>query len=217
MTKSLDADALVTWSPWKQSYRQTVEAQFVADGRPVIVVENGWLSPVNAIPHYQIALGGWNGTGAFEPGPARRWRSWGISPLRWKSDGLYALIIGQRGHPCDDRTAAKGWHERVEIDYPLVIRRGRADQTPLKHHLAKAAEVHVWTSSAATWALLYGVPVVQHGPCLMTSDLCSRPGDVRVFPERTPVFERLAWAQWAADEIETGVPMARLLEGARSA
>ena len=46
------------------------------EGKPVIVMENGWLSPVSQVPYWQLARDGWNGTGTFPAGGPDRWRSW---------------------------------------------------------------------------------------------------------------------------------------------
>lgn len=222
--QALDADILVTWSPWKRSRREAMALHYQRAGRPVIVMENGWLSPLHipplaVEPYYQLALEGWNGTGRYVVGDATRWQSWGVrlqdwQPRRLGHDG-YALIIGQRGHPFDDRSAPPGWHESLKldgVDEKWIIRRGRECGVPLAKHLSGAAEVHVWSSNVATQALIDGIPVIQHGPNLMTSELASRPGKPLVEPDRAPVFERLAWAQWEAAEIATGEPFARLMD-----
>jgi hypothetical protein len=206
------ADALVTWSPWHGSRRQALESSYRAAGKPVIVMENGWLSPLHDMRFYQVALDGWNGTGRFPAGGSDRWRMWHIPITAWteRRDG-YALIVGQRGHPSDDRTAVPGWHERLPAAELPVLRRHREATRPLLADLKGASEVHVWTSNAASVAVLAGVPVVQHGPNLMVSALASRPGAPLYRGERAPELERLAWAQWTREELAIGEPFARLL------
>ena len=172
----LGAGALVTWSPWHGSQRQALEHRYRAEGRPVIVMENGWLSPVSQVPYWQVARDGWNGTGTFPDGGPARWRSWGLSELPWVQRTGYALICGQRGHPSDARTALPGWHERLQAGQLPVVRRPRDATRPLLADMQGAAEVHVWTSNAASVAIMLGIPVVQHGPNLMVSALASRPG-----------------------------------------
>lgn len=222
--QQLNADILVTWSPWKRSRREALYCHYSGQGRPVIVMENGWLSPVMVPPigceqYFQAALGGWNGTGSYPVGGPGRWESWGLTMSGWTNRQVgrngYALVIGQRGHPHDARSAPPSWEYNLQLDgveEKWIMRRPR-DYTmvPLAKHLAGAAEVHVWTSNAATHALLDGVPVIQHGPNLMTSELVSRPGQALQRGDRRPVFERLAWGQWTAPEIGSGEPFARLL------
>lgn len=215
--RSADADILVTWSPWNGSLRKTLANCFSARGKPVIVLENGWLNPHPlAGPMYQCALDGWNGTGRFPSGHdgGARWRSFSLPMAPWVSPARpgHVLVIGQKGGPDDDRTATPDWHERLALP-GAVIRRPARSSRPLVADLASASEVHVWTSNAAAWALLLGVPVVQHGPNLMVCELASRPGRPLLQGVRESVFARLAWAQWTADELAAGEPFHRLLHG----
>lgn len=211
----LDADLLVTWSPWNGSRRQGMQLHYSRANRPVIIMENGWLSPIRGVAYFQVALDGWNGTGRFPAGGSERWSGWGLGEYPWteRKDGV-VLVCGQRGHPSDDRTAVPGWHETVGPFNGPVLRRPRGCMTPFAHHLAVAQEVHVWSSNIASHAVRAGIPVIQHGPNLMVASLASRPGDPHYRGDRTREFQRLAWAQWSSIEIETGDPFARLLEAA---
>lgn len=206
------ADLVVTWSPWNGSRRQALQCHYNGAGKPVIIMENGWLSPIQSVPHFQVALDGWNGTGRFPAGGPERRRGWAAPPIPWRDnpDG-HVLVIGQRGHPSDQRTAAPGWHMTLgPFDRP-VIRRPRDATRPLLADLQGAREVHVWTSNAASHAVMAGIPVVHHGPNLMVATLASRPGQPLFRGDRTAELDRLAWAQWTAAEISTGEPFARLL------
>lgn len=206
------ADALITWSPWIGTTRRALQRQFEGSGRPVVVAENGWINPIRDEPYYQVALGGWNGTGHFPIGDGSRWSSWGVDLAPWVERPVRrALVIGQRGHPSDDRTCIPGWHKSVNVDCPHAMRRDPGASWPLAEDFKAASHVHVWTSSAASHAIIAGLPVVQHGPNLMIDALASRPGEDIVRPERLPVLERLAWAQWSGEELATGEPFARLL------
>lgn len=205
------AETLITWSPWNGSIRQILANMFSDRSLPVIVMENGWLSPMDGFEYYQVALDGWNGTGRFYAGGAQRWRSFGMPLQPWRDGPATALVVGQRGHPYDDRTAPPAWHERLSLPGKHVLRRGR-ELAGLPVDWSAIGECHVWTSNFATQALLAGVPVVQHGPNLMLSDLASRPGEPLRRPDREEVFAPLAWAQWRAPEIATGKPFLRALE-----
>jgi hypothetical protein len=207
----VDCDALVTWSPWNGSRRQALQGRYAADGKPVIVMENGWLSPISGVPFWQVARDGWNGTGRFSAGGGARWRSWVLTEQPWVTREGYALICGQRGHPTDPRTAVPGWHERLQAGQLPVVRRSRDAMRPLLADLKGASEVHVWTSNAASAAVVLGIPVVQHGPNLMVSAMASRPGEPLYRGDRGPELERLAWAQWSQQELEGGGPFDRLL------
>lgn len=204
-------DVLATWSPWKGSIRHRLANHFGEANKKVIVIENGFLSPINGQPYYQVALDGWNGTGTFPAGDGSRWASWGLEPTPWVERPERALVVGQRGHPDDDRTSKPGWHCIVGVNDPLAIRRDRDCRRPLSDDLDQVDRCHVWTSNAASNAIMAGVPVVQHGPNLMVSELASRPGEPLRRPDRLPVLERLAWGQWNLDELASGEPFARLL------
>lgn len=208
-----NSDVLVTWTPWKRSIREIWADRFRANGRPVIVCENGWLSPIRNIRYFQLALDSWNGEGTFPAGDATRWRTWLQQVKQWKRSGEHTLVIGQRGHPEDRRTAPPNWLENVTISSDLpVVRRFKGCMVPLEDQLALARECHVWSSAVAHKALLMGVPVIQHGPTLMGQALTSKPGDPLKFGTgRRQEFERLAWAQWNEEELATGEPLRRLL------
>ena len=207
-----DADLLVTWSPWNGSRRAALQSSYKAVGKTVVVMENGWLSPMTQLPFYQVARDGWNGTGLFPPGDAERWRQWNVTKKPWRRDDTgVVLIIGQRGHPTDRRTSPPGWEATVLPDHPRALRRPRECRHPLADHLAMASQVHVWSSNAASHAIVAGVPVVQHGPNLMVTNLASRPGEPLRRPERAGELQRLSGAQWSAVELESGEPFSRLL------
>lgn len=210
----INCDMLVTWTPWLGSHRYAAEDQFKRQGKPVIVVENGWLTPLHGVPYYQAALGGWNGAGAFDRWPdVERWDSWKQPIAKWRSPRAgHALVIGQRGHPTDRRTAPGCWSPAmVETDLPVLWRERTAPRS-LLYDLANAGEVHVWTSNVASWALVCGVPVVQHGPQLMTGAMASRPGEPLKRELREMEFYRLTRAQWSRDELTTGLPFGVLLD-----
>lgn len=204
-------DLLVTWSPWEGSHRADLARAFTAQGKPVWVMENGFLSPINGEPYYQLALNGWNGTGQFPAGDGSRWASWGLALAPWAERPRRALVAGQRGLPGDARTCAPGWERTVDVDCPQALRRPRDTPWPLADDLAVVDRCHVWTSNAATDAIMAGVPVIQHGPNLMVSELASRPGEPLRRPDRLPVLERLAWSQWNRAELASGEPFRRLL------
>lgn len=213
----LDADMLVVWSPWNGSRRQALQFNYTRAGKPVIVMENGWLSPIRNIPFYQVALDGWNGTGRFHTYGHSRWQRWNIRALPWIHRTGPILVCGQRGHPSDERTAPPDWHANVQIggiDPHLIIRRPRGATRALVDDLAIASEVHVWSSNAASWSVVAGIPVVQHGPNLMVGAMASSPGHPLYRGDRLPELERLAWAQWDQTEIMAGHPFANLLVAA---
>lgn len=218
----LDADFLVVWSPWARSRREALFLSYKRAGKPVLVMENGWLSPIHGVPYFQVAHDGWNGTGHYLVDNLSRWDRWNLVPLPWIEPrplelGHRALVIGQRGHLFDHRTSMPGWHRMLQIDglpEGRIIRRDRDASLPLQDELVTADSVHTWSSNAASWAIMYGVPVVHYGENLMVKAMTSRPGGPFWLGDREPALRRLAWAQWSLLEIEGGEPFARLLEEA---
>lgn len=210
-----DADMLIVWSPWNGSHRQLLQRHFEGQGKPVFVMENGWLSPIGRTEYFQLARGGWNGTGQAPPGDAARWDGFGVAlrPWREENSGSYDLIIGQRGHPHDARTAPPDWHVNLRVANRQTILRARNSGRSLTLDLAAATVCHVWSSNAASHAIAIGVPVIQHGPNLAVSALASRPGEPLFRGDRAPELIRLSGAQWMAAELETGAPFDRLLRG----
>lgn len=144
----------------------------------------------------------------------------------WRADGTEIVVLAQRGIGCPGVAEPRGWaHQtadilRVRTERPVRIRqhpgeRGMATATPLEHDLRNAWACVTWGSGAALKALLMGVPVF-HGlkrwigapAALPWTDDLERPfrGD------RLPMFERLAWAIWSLEEIQSGEPFRHLLK-----
>ena len=211
------AQLLVAWAPWNGTARQALQRRYAAAGRPVIVAENGWLSPLGGHAFYQLALDGWNGGGRWPAGGPERWDGWRVPLAPWRDLGAHVLVLGQRGHPADRRTAPPGWHETISLATPrAVVRRGRHCTVPLAVQLRGAHCAVAWTSNAASHALVAGVPVFHAGAPFLCRGLAlpldgadlERPA----MPERLAECRRLAWAQWTAEEIAGGEPLRRLLD-----
>jgi hypothetical protein len=209
------SDVLITWSPFRATPRAETFAAAKAGGARVIVLENGWLSPIGGARYYQVALDGWNGTGRFPVGDAERWKAWSVDVGPWRTQGRHILVVGNNrpNTTGDPRRTPIGWAESVEFDSakPVVRRLTRKD-APLDAHLRDAWCTVVWTSTAAVRSVIAGVPVFYQGPNLICAALARTGGDVEYpsYPDREPVLERLAWGQWTPDEIATGEPFARL-------
>jgi hypothetical protein len=210
-------DVAILWAPFIGTFRNAIWHAVRAAGGRVIIVENGWLSPIGRQKYYQIALDGWNGTGRFAAGDAGRWASWNIDLKDWRRDGETILVIEQRskGINGDPRAMPPGWAQSVEPRTTRrIVRRTRATEEPLDRQLDQAFATLTWTSTVAIKGLIRGVPAFLCGPQLNCSELM-KPGldvDRPVYPDRLPVFERYAWQQWSEDEVRSGEPFARLLE-----
>ncbi|MGK9169764.1 hypothetical protein KXR53_25855 [Inquilinus limosus] len=208
-------DVLITWSPFRGSKRWRAFQAAKAAGSRVIVMENGWLSPIGDTWYFQMAFDGWNGTGHFPDGGPERWASWNV-PLRpWRRDGRHVLVLGQKQQPMSDpRRMPPGWAQSVRLPTRRpVIRRMPSAGRPLAEDLRDAHCTVTWTSTAVFKGLVAGIPAFHCGPNTLCPELSKFGLDVEapIFPDRQPVFERLAWCQWSAAEIATGEPIARLL------
>lgn len=211
-------DTLIVWSPFRGSKRWQAYKAAKAAGSRVVVMERGWLSPLQDAAYFQVALDGWNGAGRFQPGGAERWRSWGV-PLRdWRREGEHVLVIGDN-RPNDSRDPRRtpiGWAESVRFDSPRPVARRltRNRRVPLQVQFENAWCTVVWTSTVAVKSILAGIPVFYCGPNLVGAEL-AKPGiDIEhpLMPEREPVLERIAWSQWSTAELASGEPFARLFD-----
>ena len=147
----------------------------------------------------------------------------------WKKDGKHILVCGQRGGNYSPLSMPNNWPTdvlrtlRTLTDRPILSRahpaRERAptkspescfrvsSEEPLKAHLKNAFAVVVWTSNAATEALLYGIPVFYCGPTLATKKLALaglKYINAPFYTNREQVFWDLAWHQWDIEEIRSG-------------
>lgn len=91
----------------------------------------------------------------------------------------------------------------------------RLPKVPLDMELANAYAVIAWASGGALKAIAQGVPVFYGLPQWIGKDaakpLCEGV-ERRFLGDRLPMFERLAWAMWSTDELETGEPFKCLLQ-----
>jgi hypothetical protein len=224
------ADLLVTWSPWYGTYREAEARRH----RVVIVVENGWFSPLECGRLYQVSLWGWNGQGNenAEPADLARVLSWG-PPLQRRLCANHGpwLVVASRGGGDDPRAMPRDWPERTAARLSHVLAaKGTAPQVLIHHkggdepitdvfERLKPCAVVTWTSSAASWALWHEIPVFYCGPAISTWRVARRWQEDMAAPLRYQVdsgrirdeFARMAWTQWSEDELRSGVPFARLL------
>jgi len=209
-------DVLITWSPFRLSKRWAAVRDVRAAGGRAVILENGWLSPPGGARYFQFALDGWNGTGRFPDGGPARWAAWGVTLRDWQRQGGHVLVLGQKAQSiADARRMPSGWAQSLRLDTRRpVLRRMPGAARPLEEDLRGAWCTVTWTSTAAIKGLVAGIPAFHCGPNTLCPEL-SKPGldvEAPIYPDRQPVFERLAWCQWTPEEIATGEPLARLLD-----
>lgn len=83
----------------------------------------------------------------------------------------------------------------------------------LSESLERAVVTVVWASSTASQSICAGVPVIYRAQKIMLHELATR--DITLInnpptPDRLPVLERCAWAQWTEPEIRKGLPFKHL-------
>ncbi len=217
-----ETDCLVTWNLHHGAARQAAAA-FEKAGAPVIVCEEAYTRRLWCAPHFAMALGEHNGAGRWCPGGPERWARLGIALAPWRRDGEHVLVCAARGMGSAEMREPRGWADDVCRRLGAITRRpvrlrrhpGKAYRArPLEEDLAEAWAVVVWASNCATHALVAGVPVFYEALHIVTAGAAQRDIgriDDPAYPDRLPVFQRLAWAQWHIDEIAKGAPFRHLL------
>ena len=191
-------------------------------GGIVVVCEESYTRRLVPGARIAMALGGHNGSGRWFPGGPERFESLGLALRAWRKTGSEILICASRGMGSETMREPRGWAEDVQkrlrklTRRPLRLRRhpGKAPATPLCEDIERVWAVVVWASNCATEALTQGVPVFYEAPHIVTAgaaecDLASI--EQPSFPDRRPVFEQLAWAQWTLEEVAAGAAFRHLL------
>lgn len=232
----MDKDTLlVTWTPWSGSLSQITGEKHRKIGT-WLVMENGYIPKINGIKYYAVGQNGFNGMGDHraDNSPSDRWKSFSVRYQRKQNKG-YILVIGQFGHKDTRISMPINWPDQIlnEIrmftDRPIVYRpkpeRGRLpvqlytdmtidEVTPLDVLISSAYAVVVYSSKAAIYAMLSGVPVIVTGQYSIVKHLCCN--DIADIEEVKPVeleqfWYDLAYMQWSEEEIASGVPFRRFM------
>lgn len=221
-------DLLVIWNRYGTQANEAL--RYEKAGATVIVAENGYLgADAEGRQLYALAVGGHNGSGRWWPerlDGAARWRALGLEIQPWSLGGHQILVCPARTFGTAATATPTGWAEdtaaalRKLTQRPVRVRlhprqaeaRGIA-QASLTADMAGAFCVVVWGSTAGLRALLAGVPVLYDMPDWIGAPAARqqfRELDAWPLPERLPMFERLACAQWTVEEIARGEPFAHL-------
>jgi hypothetical protein len=236
-TDSSPADILITWTPWQGSPREAETRRH----RIVMVMENGWWSPLARKAYYQLALNGFNGQGTVHPDYRSGQDGWPtesrslpwlgahekdiVRPVLVWDRGPW-LVVGQRGSNSDYRAMPNWWPEKAAARLlatsghrALIHQKGSGEPAHEILERTRPRAVVTWSSNFASWALWYGVPVFYCGPSLMVQGIARRWHEELPAPEPYEVgssavealFKTLAWAQWNEDELSSGLPFKQLL------
>lgn len=227
VSKATSGDVLLIWN--RYGHNEQLADRFESEGGRVLVAENGYIGrDSHGRQHYAIAEHGHNGSGRWPANGAHRWAALGIEIKPWRQDGSHVLVCPNRPFGMRGFAMPANWvNETVAVlrrhtKRPIRVRphpgnwQQVAPQTPLRDDLAGAWAVVIWSSSTGVQALVAGIPVICTAPWWICKPAaCQRLAEIEAQPkcdDRTPAFERLAWAQWTVDEIAAGEPFHHLLK-----
>lgn len=217
-------DVLLTWN--KMSRAGAAVARAKAAGAALIVAENGYYGKdAQGVQAYALALDGHNGSGRWFVGDDSRLKVLDIPFQPWRTTATgKVLIADQRGigsalmrsPPNFVHTASAFLRGQGRSAYVRPHPGQNKPPRTLMQDLEDKEALVVWSSNAATEALIAGVPVHYAAPAIVTQGaarrlttpfLWNREKDTR--PE---AFQRMAWAQWFLDEITSGEAFRTLLD-----
>lgn len=211
-------DLLLCWNRYGAMDEQA--AHFERSGGVVLVVENcpfgnSWRSGAwYSLARGQTAMAG----GELVEGGPERWDGWCVALRQWQEGEL--VILGQRSIGNSGTASPPGWAERMQRAHGGRVRSHPGNEpakVPLADDLRKAGEVLTWCSAAAIQALALGVAAWHAHPGFLAAQ-AARPirerglvAPLRSDEARLRTMRRAAWAIWSLDEIQTGLPIRRLL------
>lgn len=214
-------DVLVIWNRYGPGH--DIARRFEAGGGAVLVAENGYLgADSEGRQLYALARGAHNGAGTWPAGGPERWASLGIELAPWRSRGGHVLLAPNRAFGMPGLAMPAEWPGdllralRHSTKREVRFRAHPANHAPqpLEPDLRDCHVVVIWASSIGVKALVAGVPVLCASPYWICKAAAGRIEELETppQPERLPVLERMAWAQWTLAEIASGVPFRLLLE-----
>lgn len=230
-------DILLIWNRYSSSDKAA--QLFEKHGCAVICVENSYLNMRGSKKSFAMALNRHNGGGLWPVSEYPRLPLLDIDLKPWKKDGKVILVLPQRGIGTAPVAMPKNWVSSIEkkikarTDRPYYIRLHpgifskkrpgtSVEAHPLERDIESAWCCVTWASSAATKALVAGVPcfyefkswVAGPGAYYGVSPLAhvEKSAVWSLMGDREAMLERLAWAQWTGEEVRCGDPIKRLVE-----
>ena len=212
-------DVLVIWN----RYRDGTAIEFEKRNATVLVAENAWVGPSSKDNHhFALCRGHHNGAGTWETGKDQRWPKLNIALKPWRKTGRHIMVLPQRGMGERGVAMPSGWPDDVVkrlkayTRRPIVVRdhpgampnHGRID-------FENTWACVIWASGAGIKAIIEGIPVFHEMKKWIGAPAAKYGVDDIENPflgDRMPMLERLAWAQWTAEEIASGEPFRCLLK-----
>ena len=217
-------DLLVIWNRYGVGDR--LAKLFERDGARVLVAENGYLPMRGTKKAFALALNHHNGAGAWPRADHPRAHLLDVELRPWRPHTPELLVLPQRGIGPSGVAMPRAWPDDVRRRLNLATRQrvrirrhpgtDRPTSPTLEEDLEGAGACVTWGSGAALKALVAGVPVFHEfkrwiGAPASTFGIAKTTEPARP-DNREQLLERVAWAQWSVEELETGEPLARLLE-----
>jgi len=221
-------DVLLIWNRYGTGEKQA--KLFEDNGAAVIVVENSYLNMRKAKKSFAMSLNRHNGAGSWPAPEYSRFEKLDIELQPWKESGTHILVLPQRGVGLPGVAMPKDWEgsvvpriRRISKSTLVHVRRhpGTSRETiPLEEDFKPAWCAVTWGSSAATKALVAGIPVFYEfdrwiagpGACFGINNISLDTTAHTLMGDRVEMLKSLAWAQWTLEEVVTGDPMARLID-----
>lgn len=218
------------WRPGK-NYRQM--------GHEVLVMERGYIG--DRFFYTSLGFNGLNGWASFPEYPddgGERFRQHGGIIKPWRTDGDYALILGQVPHDAslqgrnmlpwymDMAREIKRVHN-IPVHFrphPDIKKRGFRQfvdgtiesEGTLEEALSGARFAVCFNSNSAVDSILAGVPCVVGDAGTMAWSVASHSINELRYPEREAWAHALAFTQWSPEEIRTGKALEKICEKIRA-
>lgn len=233
-------DVLVTWNRMRGDGGDAWARRFEGAGATVIVTENGWIGQApDGGKLFALCRGHHNGAGWWpEPpspfalryeGEISRFATFGVTLKPWRMAGNHVLVLDQRGFGSSEVAMPQHWADATSARLRAMIKRSvrirrhpgrfRDKAVPIEEDLRDCWAAVTWASGAGIKAIALGVPVFYDFPKWIGAPAAIKLGikdflclEQPFLGDRMPMFERLAWAQFSAQEIATGEPIRRLLQ-----
>ncbi len=217
-----ESDIFVTWNRFPNI--ESIAQSFEKVGAIVIVTENPWIKPSTGLKRggmLSLSVGHHSGAGWWLVDSPDRWDSFGIEISPWRTQGERVLVLPQRGYGESGVTMPGSWTRNITVriaqfsNRPITVRPHPGIYRPKNPDFSKTWCAVTWASGAGIKALAAGIPVfyeLKNWIGALAATYGVRDIERPWMGDRLPMFQRLAWAQWYLDEIETGEPFTRCLQ-----